>query len=169
MVFLARSIALLTVPALAVLALAGPAAAQETGGFFSRFIPSFGSTPAPASAPSPASPTSATKPNVAAASQPVSKPSAVEAPSDPTEANPFTSGGGGLMSAINGRHSNACDGIVCSLMGGETKGTPEAPPAPAPETTALASARSSPAVDDRVSPRKERCTAPANDPWRCYR
>ena len=160
MLFVARSTPLLPRPvllALGLLVLAAtgedPAAAQESGGFFSRFLPSFGSTPA---APAPA-----------AAPKPPAKPSVAEVPSGPTEANPFATGGGGLIATMNGRRSNACDGVVCMLMGGETKGEPAAAPvATAPAATTVASRRP---VDDRVSPRKERCTAPANDPWRCYR
>ena len=154
MVYVARTITLLA--ALAGV-LAGPAAAEESPGFFSRFIPSFGSS-------SPATPVAAPKPAAA--------PSTVEVPSGPTEANPFNPGSGGLLGKRNPGGTSACDGVLCMFMGGETSGRP-APPASgtaaaAPQATTLASARSRP-VDDRVSPRKEGCTAPANDPWKCYR
>ncbi len=153
MVFFARTITLL---AALTGFLANPAAAEESPGFFSRFIPSFGSS-------SPATPATAAK------SAPAPS---VSEPSGPTEANPFNSGSGGLFGKRNAGGTAACDGVLCVFMGGETTGRPAPPPSSAGSAAATPAATFASArrpVDDRVSPRKEGCTAPANDPWKCYR
>ncbi len=150
----ARSAAI-ALPLALLAASAGPACAQDVKGFFSRFLP--GSDPVTATTAPPAA----------------TKPAPVEIPDSPTDANPFNGRQGGLIDSMRGKVVEGCEGVVCNFMGGESairpRGAlqPGAPAEGAPAAT-VASVRS-PAADDRVSPRKERCTAPANDPWRCFR
>ena len=87
--------------------------------------------------------------------------------------------GGGLVGMATGAPAERCSGTLCDLYYGGPP--PERPEQPAEQQAAQAGtdAAEQPVVDEAPpSPRRraipppaepQRCAAPANDPWRCYR